>query len=81
MRAPVYDPQAFVEQFLLLGLFDGPPDRFDVSVVVGDVWMVPVHPYAEILEDPCLSLYVHVRIFLAFSNEPVNAVYILNIFL
>src|SRR5690242_2567498 len=49
--------------------------------MIGNVGMVPVHPYSEIFEDPRLGLNVGVGIFFAFGDEPVNSDCVLNIFL
>ena len=62
-----------------LRAFYGPPDRFDVAVLVCEVGVVPVHPDPEVFQNPGLSLDVFFGESLAIGDEPVYSNDILDI--
>ena len=71
--------QSLVEKTFLLGSFDRPPDRFDVTVLVCQVGIIPVHPDPEVFQNLGLSLDVFLCEFLAVSDEPVYSDNILDV--
>ena len=73
--------QSFEEQLLLFGPFYRPPNRFYVWIIVGQVRIVPVHPYADVFEDSCLDLDVLRCVLLAFFDEVADPNDFFNLFL
>ena len=53
---------AFVEEILLIQLFEQPPQRFDILVVVGDIGVLHIHPVTHEVAQvgPFLGVHHHV---------------------
>ena len=64
-----------VEQSLFVNLFERPPDRLDVIVVVGDVRMLHIHPITDAVAHDFPFFFIFPDAFFAFVYERLDSVF------